>query len=103
MIIFRSSIWHQYFYQGLTSTIPTEFGRLTKLVFVDFDFNELSGSIPSEMYLLTNLSTLDLNDNQLTGNIDQIGDFVDLEFLQLQSKLCDVHTHAHAQSHTLYI
>ena len=51
---------------------------------MDFDFNELSGSIPSEMYLLTNLSTLDLNDNQLTGNIDQIGDFVDLEFLQLQ-------------------
>ena len=78
--------YHSFFLQGLTSTIPTEIGGLTNLVFVDFDFNVLTGSIPSEMYLLTNLSTLDLNDNQLAGNVTQIGVFLNLEFLQLQSK-----------------
>jgi hypothetical protein len=51
--------------------------------FVDFDFNALSGSLPTELYLLTDLIQLDLNNNQLTGNVDQLGVFVDLEFLQL--------------------
>ncbi|OEU12166.1 L domain-like protein [Fragilariopsis cylindrus CCMP1102] len=70
---------------GLTSTIPTELGGLTNLSIIDFDYNELSGSIPAQLYLLTDLVQLDLNDNELTGNIDDIGVFLDLEFLQLQN------------------
>jgi hypothetical protein len=50
---------------------------------LDFDFNALSGSLPSELYLLTDLVQLDLNNNRLTGTVDQLGVFVDLEFLQL--------------------
>jgi len=74
------------FLLGLTSTIPTEIGRLTNLIFVDLDYNKLTGSIPTELYALTDLETLDLNDNLLTGNIDSMGVFGNLEFLQLQSK-----------------
>ena len=32
---------------GLTSTIPTEIGTMTNLVFIDFDFNELTGPLVS--------------------------------------------------------
>jgi len=73
------------FFAGLSSTIPSEIGLLTNLVFVDLDFNELTGILPTELYLLTKLETLDLNDNLLEGNIDSIGVFENMEFLQLQS------------------
>ena len=59
---------------------------LTKLVFIDLDYNELTGSLPSTMSLLTNLETLDLNDNFLEGDIDLIGFLANLQFLQLQGK-----------------
>jgi hypothetical protein len=72
---------------GLTSTIPTVVGTLTNLVFLDFDFNNLTGSLPTELFLLTNLNQLDLNNNQLTGNVEPIGALVNLDFLQLHSKL----------------
>ena len=66
---------------GLSSTIPTEIGLLTKLVFIDLDFNELTGTLPLEIYSLTNLETLDLNDNILEGDIDSIGVLERLQFL----------------------
>jgi hypothetical protein len=50
---------------------------------MDFDFNDLSGSLPTELYILTDLVQLDLNNNRLTGTVDQLGVFLDLEFLQL--------------------
>ena len=34
---------------GLTSTIPTEIGTMTNLVFIDFDFNELTGPLVSRL------------------------------------------------------
>ena len=58
---------------------------MTKLVFIDLDFNELTGTLPLEIYSLTNLETLDLNDNILEGDIDSIGVLERLQFLQLQS------------------
>jgi Leucine-rich repeat (LRR) protein len=70
---------------GLSSTIPSEIGILTKLVFLDLDFNELTGSLPTSLYSLTDLETLELNDNFLEGDIYWIGVFSNLEFLQLQS------------------
>ncbi len=70
---------------GLSSTIPSEIGLLTKLVFMDLDFNELTGSLPIALFSLTNLETLDLNDNFLEGDIDLISVFENLQFLQLQS------------------
>ena len=71
---------------GLSSTIPTEVGTMTNLVFMDFDFNALTGPLPTELYLLTNLNQLDLNDNQLTGNVDGLGALSNLQFMQLHSK-----------------
>jgi hypothetical protein len=76
---------------GLSSTIPTQIGALSNLVFLDFDFNLLTGSLPTELYLLTNLTQIDLNNNQLTGNVNQMGVFLDLEFLQLHSTCCRNH------------
>jgi Leucine-rich repeat (LRR) protein len=40
---------------GLTGTIPTEIGILTKLESPDLDFNELMGRIPTDLGMLTNL------------------------------------------------
>jgi hypothetical protein len=70
---------------GLESTIPTEIGKLTNLIFIDFDFNELSGSLSSELLSLSSLTQLDLNDNMLTGSINGIGVFPNMTFLQLHA------------------
>ena len=67
----------------LTSTIPTEIAALSKLVFLDLDFNELTGILTPELFSLTNLEQLDLNNNQLRGPIDGIGVFPNMVFLQL--------------------
>lgn len=72
---------------ALTSTIPTEIGILTNLIFVDFDFNQLTGTLSSELLSLSSLTQLDLNNNQLSGSINGIGVFSDMEFLQLHSNL----------------
>jgi Leucine-rich repeat (LRR) protein len=72
---------------GLTSSIPSEIGNLSNLIFLDLDFNDLSGSIPTELFLLTGLTQLDVNNNRLSGNVDQIGVFEQLEFLQIHANL----------------
>ena len=71
---------------GLTSSIPSEVGSMTNLVFIDFDFNALTGSLPRELFRLSNLNQLDLNNNQLTGNVDGLEVLTNLEFMQLHSK-----------------
>ena len=68
---------------NLVSTIPTEVGLLTNLIFLDLDFNALTGSLTSELLSLSSLTQLDLNNNQLTGSINGIGVFPEMEFLQL--------------------
>jgi hypothetical protein len=70
---------------GLRSTIPTEIGVLTHLIFIDLDFNQLTGSLTSQLLSLTSLTQLDLNNNQLTGSINGIGVFPNLTFLQLHA------------------
>jgi Leucine-rich repeat (LRR) protein len=72
---------------GLTSTIPTEVGLMTNLIFIDLDFNALTGSLSSELLSLSSLTQLDLNNNQLTGSIEGIGVFPELQFLQLHDNL----------------
>lgn len=68
---------------GLMSTIPTEIEALSRLTFLDLDFNELTGSLTTQLLSLSNLEQLDLNNNQLTGAIDGIGVFPNMVFLQL--------------------
>ena len=68
---------------GLTSTIPTEVAALSKLVFLDLDFNQLTGSLSAELLSLTSLEQLDLNNNDLTGSVNGIGVYPNMVFLQL--------------------
>jgi hypothetical protein len=69
----------------LQSTIPTEIGKLTNLIFIDFDFNRLSGSLTTELLSLSSLTQLDLNNNLLTGSINGIGVFPNMTFLQIHA------------------
>ncbi|KAJ9546116.1 hypothetical protein OSB04_025823 [Centaurea solstitialis] len=52
--------------------IPSEIGRLSKLVYLDFSSNQFSGIIPPEIGGLRNLATLHLFDNQyINGSIPE--------------------------------
>jgi Leucine-rich repeat (LRR) protein len=68
---------------GLTSTIPTEIGLMSNLIFLDLDFNALTGSLSSELLSLTSLTTLDINNNKFSGSINGIGVFPNMTFLQV--------------------
>jgi hypothetical protein len=72
---------------GLTSTIPTEVGRLTNLRVLDLDFNDLTGTLSTELLSLSSLTQLDVNNNRLSGSINGIGNFPDMAWLQLSSNL----------------
>ena len=54
--------------KALTGSIPTEFGRCTKLTDIDIG-SSLTGPIPTEFGLLTSLTKLYIGNNQLTGTI----------------------------------
>lgn len=57
------------FDRSLTSTIPTEIGRLTALTNLRLYENALTGTIPTEIGRLTRLEMLELEDNALTGTV----------------------------------
>mmetsp|Transcript_7068 Transcript_7068/g.10797 ORF Transcript_7068/g.10797 Transcript_7068/m.10797 type:complete len:92 (-) Transcript_7068:181-456(-) len=57
---------------GLTGTIPTEIGALTKLKEVFLKNNTLSGPVPVEFAQIPNLRVLELMENQLVGAIPDI-------------------------------
>jgi hypothetical protein len=72
---------------GLTSTIPTEIGRLTNLNVLDLDFNDLTGTLSAELLSLSSLTQFDVNNNRLSGSINGIGNFPNMAWLQLNSNL----------------
>eukprot|EP00300_Choanocystis_sp_HF-7_P012513 c17922_g1_i1.p1 GENE.c17922_g1_i1~~c17922_g1_i1.p1 ORF type:complete len:883 (-),score=160.39 c17922_g1_i1:58-2412(-) len=58
----------------LSGTIPSEFGGLSSLRFLELSGNRLTGSIPSQLERSTLLNSLSLDSNQLTGVIpSQLG------------------------------
>jgi Leucine-rich repeat (LRR) protein len=64
--------------------VPTEVGRLTKLVSLDFAESYFSGRIPSEIFRLSLLTVLDAKNNMLSGSIPtEIALLPDLEDLSL--------------------
>jgi len=69
---------------NLTGTIPTEIASLSKLTFLDFDFNQLTGSLTTQLLSLNLLEQLDLNDNNFSGSINGIGVFPSMKFLQVR-------------------
>eukprot|EP00618_Florenciella_parvula_P025768 CAMPEP_0119498600 /NCGR_PEP_ID=MMETSP1344-20130328/21301_1 /TAXON_ID=236787 /ORGANISM="Florenciella parvula, Strain CCMP2471" /LENGTH=183 /DNA_ID=CAMNT_0007534497 /DNA_START=158 /DNA_END=706 /DNA_ORIENTATION=+ len=54
--------------QGLTGTIPTEFGIMTNINEFNLENNDLGGTIPSQLGLCA-LDSLGLASNELTGTI----------------------------------
>jgi hypothetical protein len=72
---------------GLTSSIPSEIENLSKLIFLDLDYNDLTGSLPSGLFTLGGLTQLDLNNNRFSGSINNIGVFPEMEFLQLHTNM----------------
>ena len=69
---------------GLTGTIPTEIGRLTKLKILELYGNELAGPLPAEVGRLTELISLDVETNKLTGELpSELGLLSKLEILNL--------------------
>ncbi|CAB9526061.1 LRR receptor-like serine threonine-protein kinase [Seminavis robusta] len=71
-------------FAGLTGTISTDIGLLTRLTSLNFHRNQISGTIPTETGMLTALTLLSVWENQLTESIpSQIGLLTDLNFLGL--------------------
>ena len=81
-----------YNQQGLTGTIPTEFGLLTEVTSFTLANNELTGTVPTELGLMTSIASGGdnanfLNFNEITGacptELGQLTSFV--EFFELRS------------------
>ena len=69
---------------GLTGSIPTAFGSLVTLQWLDLSLNELSGPIPSALQSLGNLFFLSLSTNELEGSVPAwLGDMSSLLALYL--------------------
>ena len=68
----------------LSGSIPTELGRLNKLIYLVLSRNGLSGGIPPELGQLTNLENLDLSVSSLNGPIPaELGQLKRLKSLRL--------------------
>jgi Leucine-rich repeat (LRR) protein len=75
-----------WLYLSTGSTIPSEIGLLTQLMFLSFSDNSLTSTIPSEIGLLTKLKRLTFSFNQLTSTIpNEIGLLTQLTVLSFRS------------------
>jgi len=71
---------------GLSGTLPSELGQLTRLQVLDLQENNLSGSIGPWIQSMTSLTKLRLQQNLLSGPIpEEIGYLIRLEYLNLRS------------------
>ena len=55
----------------VSGTIPTQFGRLTKLSELLMENNTLSGTLPEELSNMESLEVFSVQDNHLTGSLPQ--------------------------------
>jgi hypothetical protein len=70
----------------IAGSIPSGFGKMSTLNFLDLDTNSLYGEIPEALYNLTSLIALDLDSNYLTGTISsRIGLLTNLFIVQLDN------------------
>ncbi|KAL4638732.1 hypothetical protein ACB092_03G167500 [Castanea dentata] len=76
-------------FNGITGSIPKEFGNFKNLLELNLSHNKFTGPIPSTLGLLTNLSNLNLPFNEINGSIvSEIGLLKNLLNLDLrQNKL----------------
>uniref|UniRef100_A0A7S4AAL6 L domain-like protein n=1 Tax=Pseudo-nitzschia australis TaxID=44445 RepID=A0A7S4AAL6_9STRA len=74
------------FENNISSSIPTELGKLTELNILDFGSNKLKSTIPSTIGKLSKLTGLSLFDNTLSGKIPpEISELRNLEMLYIDS------------------
>ena len=57
-----------YIQQGLTGTVPSEFGALTDVTQFDIGYNEFTGALPTQLGRLTKLVTAAAQHGFLSGN-----------------------------------
>jgi Leucine-rich repeat (LRR) protein len=62
-------------------TLPSEMGKMTKLVIFKIDHNVLEGSLIGEVRQMSQLKTLDVSYNNMTGMPAEIGQLSKLETL----------------------
>lgn len=67
------------------STLPTEIGLLSNLLFAYFQSCQLSGALPSEISRLTHLEELSISQNQVTMLPTELGLLTSLFMLELAS------------------
>eukprot|EP00762_Andalucia_godoyi_P008760 ANDGO_04723.mRNA.1 Putative leucine-rich repeat-containing protein DDB_G0281931 len=74
-----------YLYSNqLTGPIPSSFGDLSELDFLDMNFNQLTESIPSSLGRLSQLQMLYLYSNELSGSVPaSLGNLTQLQYLDL--------------------
>ncbi|KAI3897502.1 hypothetical protein MKW92_032850, partial [Papaver armeniacum] len=78
----------------LTGEIPSDFGKLNKLINLDLSHNKLSVLIPSSFNEMLSLTNVDISYNELSGPIPNIKAFRDAAFdaLKNNSGLCGNHS-----------
>lgn len=70
---------------GLSGTLPKVLGDLTTLTSLSFNKDHLTGTLPTELTQLSNLQVLDLSDNILSGTIPtEMGLLTSLTILYLE-------------------
>jgi hypothetical protein len=73
-------------YNSFSGSIPSELGKLSKLVSMELHENSLSGSIPSELGLLSSITSILLSNNSLDGTIpSEIGQLSSLKNMKLSN------------------
>ncbi|RDY12643.1 Receptor-like protein 12, partial [Mucuna pruriens] len=76
-------------YSGVSGSIPYELGNLSKLEYLNLNWNHLFGAIPSQLGKLTRLRYLDISGNDdIDGEIPyQLGNLSQLRYLDLRGNL----------------
>ncbi|EOA38835.1 hypothetical protein CARUB_v10011171mg, partial [Capsella rubella] len=72
-------------YNNFSSSIPSEFGRLTNLEFLDLHQNGFTGEFPSSVSNLTGLTYLDLSNNKFTSSFPHVYNLAKLSSLELSN------------------
>ena len=82
----NTTVFHVNTLNGITGTIPTEFGLLTHLSSLKFSQNHLRGTLPSELGNLQKVSLMAISRNGVSGSLaTELARIASLEQLYVQN------------------